>query len=62
MQLNNSEPVSTQYFIRLANGQEIGPYASYDQASQSAATMPVIEGRGPSIIPKTTGGQQVLFG
>lgn len=62
MLLNASNTSTIQYFIRLASGQEIGPYGSYDHAQSSAATMPVVEGSAPQIFPKTTSGQQVLFG
>lgn len=62
MLLNSSNASPTQYFIRIASGQEIGPYGSYELAQASAATMPVVEGVGPVIFPKTAGGQQVLFG
>lgn len=55
---NTNTPV--QYFIRLANGQEIGPYPSREQASLSVSTMPMSEGA--QILPRTTAGQQVLFG
>jgi hypothetical protein len=62
MLLNSTDATNVQYYIRLASGQEIGPYGSYEQASMSAATMPVVEGVAPSVFPKTSGGQQVLFG
>jgi len=62
MLLNSNDTTNVQYYIRLASGQEIGPYASYEQASMSASTMPMVEGSTPVIFPKTAGGQQVLFG
>lgn len=63
MLLTNSTDSSVQYFIRLPNGQELGPYGSFQQASISAGTLPLKEGESPpQIFPKTIGGQQVLFG
>ena len=62
MLLNSTESAKVQYYIRLASGQEVGPYSTFEQAQLSAATMPVVEGVAPSVFPKTTGGQQVLFG
>ena len=61
MLLSSNETTKVQYYIRLASGQEIGPYSTYENALMSAATMPVTEGA-PTVFPRTAGGQQVLFG
>jgi hypothetical protein len=61
--LLNSEQNVPQYFLRLSNGQELGPYASREMATASLATIPLREGEAPpQVIPRTAGGQQFLFG
>lgn len=63
MLLTNAEQTPTQYFIKLSNGQELGPYGSAEQARLSASTLPLREGEiPPQIVPRTAGGQQFLFG
>lgn len=58
MQLSNTE---TKFYIKLASGQEIGPYDTYGIAAQMASPY-IIEGVAPSITQKTLSGQDVLFG
>lgn len=62
MLLSSNHREGVEYYIRLASGQEVGPYATYEAALMSATTMPVVEGVHPTVFPKTVGGQQVLFG
>lgn len=62
MQLNNSDNATIRYYVRLGSGQEIGPYITREQAQTSAATMPIVEGFEPQIVPRTTQGQQFLLG
>lgn len=62
MLLQNSGDTSFQYFIRIANGQEVGPFATFQQAQASAVTLPVIEGVPPQVFPRTSSGQQFLLG
>jgi hypothetical protein len=59
----NKAAGQVRYYFMLEGGQELGPYATYEQAAASAATIPLREGSGtPVIYPKTIAGDQLLFG
>jgi hypothetical protein len=52
-----------KYFIKLSNGNELGPYDSAELANISASTIPLKEGEvAPIVIPKPITNQQYLFG
>lgn len=63
MLLNSNNTPATQYFVRLANGTQLGPYTTREAASASAATIPLREDEpSPQIVPMLSNGQQFLFG